>query len=225
MPTLFWQDAIRYGRIVRLLNHDSQCIKVMENDQFRWLEIDGITQSLMQLNDPANPVLPPHQAMVEAFPADEGQGVALELGLGGGAMQRYFQRYRPHWQLTSVELNPLIVTLFEDHFMTPGHPANRCQQGDAREVVASLASHSIEALLIDICTNEGLPDFLSEPEFWQQISRILHPQAMLAVNLIPSHDAEWQQVTQLMQEILAMPLGWIEVPGHLNMVVVRIAED
>ncbi len=225
MPPHSWQDATRYGRIVRLLNHVSQCVKVMENERYRWLEIDGITQSLMKIDDPADPVLPPHQAMVAAIPPDDGSGVALELGLGGGAMQRYFQKYRPNWKLTSIELSHLIIELFRDHFQPESSPNHQLHQGDAGVVIHQLEAASLDALLIDICTDEGLPSLLYEARFWQQLSVLLKPNAMLAVNLIPSCDSEWQQVTELMREILPMPLGWIEVPGHLNLVVVRVAED
>lgn len=224
MPTNSWQQATRYGKIIRLINQDSQCIKVKENEQYRWLEINGVMQSLMKLNDPAMPVLPPHQAMLEVLPADEGAGTALELGLGGGAIQRYFHRYRPNWQLTSIELSPLIIQLFQDHFQPDDNQQNQQQPGRAELAIQQVASQSIDSLLIDICTDEGLPSFLSDPDFWQHVARIVKPQAELAVNLIPSSEDEWQTVTDIMRETLPLPLGWIQVPGHLNMLVVSAPE-
>lgn len=220
MPTHSWQEATRHGKIVRLINQDSQCIKVKENEKYRWLEIDGVMQSLMKLNDPAMPVLPPHQAMLEVLPADTGSGVALELGLGGGAMQRYFQKYRPNWQLTSVELNPTIIELYRDHFQLEEESGNQQQANRAEQAIQHIEPTSIDALLIDICTNEGLPPFLSDQIFWSHVSKALKPKATLAVNLIPSTLEEWESVTQMMRNTLEQPLGWIQVPGHLNMLVV-----
>lgn len=223
MPTHSWQEATRHGKIIRLINQDSQSIRIKENELYRWLEINGIMQSLMKLNDPAYPVLPPHQAMLEVLPKDEGQGQALELGLGGGAMQRYFQRYRPNWQLTSVELNPLIIDLFREHFQ-PTQSHNKQLLGRAELAIQNIKSQSLNTLIVDICTDEGLPPFLSEPSFWQEVTRVLKPNAELAVNLIPSSVEEWEQVTDLMRETLELPLGWIQVPGHLNIVVVSAPE-
>lgn len=224
MPQHSWQEATRHGQIIRLLHQDSQCIKVKENDQYRWLEIDGVMQSLMKLNDPATPVLPPHQAMLEVLPVDSGAGVALELGLGGGAMQRYFQKHRPHWQLTSIELNPVIIELFREHFQPEIQTNNKQLLNRAERAVCHQPDLSLDALLIDVCTNEGLPPFLCEPGFWQHVARILKPQAELAVNLIPSNQEEWERATNLMRETLEHPLGWIQVPGHLNIIVVSAPE-
>ncbi|MCM2681010.1 hypothetical protein [Echinimonas agarilytica] len=215
-----WQHATRYGNITRLIHQDGQCIKVKENDQYRWLEIDGIMQSLMKLNDPSMPVLPPHQAMLEVLPDASSSGIALELGLGGGAMQRYFTRNLPHWELTSVELNPLIIELYREHFQLDDDSTNRQLLGRAELTVESIDNSSIGALIVDICTDEGIPEVLATPQFWLEINRILEPDAALAVNLIPKHEKEWLQVTDLMRQTLALDLGWIEIPRHLNILVV-----
>ena len=224
MPQHSWQQATQHGNIIRLLHQNNQAIQVLENDQYRWLEIDGVMQSLMKLSAPSEPVLPPHQAMIEVLPATEDHGVALELGLGGGAMQRYFQAHRPHWQLTSVELNPIIIELFKDHFQPEQPSLNTQLLGRAELTVAQLADQSLDALLVDVCTDEGIPTFLADIEFWQQVNRVLKTDATLAVNLIPIDQEEWERVTLAMRHTLELPLGWIQVPGHLNVVVVSAPE-
>ena len=214
-----WQEATRYGNIIRLIKQGDHCIKVKQNDQYRWLEIDGIMQSLMSLQAPSAPVLPPHQAMTQIFPKSDQSGFALEFGLGGGAMQRYFAANRPQCTLTSVELSETILELFHQHF-APEHSGNKTIQGRAERIVLEFLDDSVTDLIIDICTDEGLPEFLSDPLFWQETERVLAPNANLAVNLIPQNHEEWERVTQLMREILTVPLGWIQIPQHLNILVV-----
>lgn len=219
MSSTNWQEATRHGSIVRLLRQGDHCIKVKENDQYRWLEINGIMQSLMKRNSPATPVLPPHQAVQQIFPPESGAGFALELGLGGGAMQRYFAHYRPNWQLISVEIDSLIIELFEQYF-SPQDSNNQVLHNRAERAISQYDDNAFNGLVVDICTDEGLPEFLSDIYFWHEVERVLAPQATVAVNLIPKDEAEWERVTSAMRSALTIPLGWIQVPNHLNMLVV-----
>ncbi|MBW8191166.1 hypothetical protein K0504_08975 [Neiella marina] len=219
MSSTNWQEATRYGSIVRLLRQGDHCIKVKENDQYRWLEINGIMQSLMKLNTPAAPVLPPHQAVQQLFPPEQNKGFALELGLGGGAMQRYFAHYRPNWQLISVEIDAVIVELFQEHFAPENNP-NQVIHNRAERAITEYDDDAFNGLVVDICTDEGLPEFMSDVYFWAEIERILAPNPTIAVNLIPKDEQEWQRVTDAMRSVLTAPLGWIQVPNHLNMLVV-----
>ncbi|GGA86461.1 SAM-dependent methyltransferase [Neiella marina] len=223
MPSINWQEVTRHGSIVRLVRQGDHCIKVKENDQYRWLEINGIMQSLMKLNEPASPPLPPHQAISQIFPPTQGSGVALELGLGGGTMQRYFARHRPNWQLTSVEIDPLILELFREHF-APQQSNNKSILERAERIITRFDDNSVNGLIIDICTDEGLPEFLSDRYFWLEVERVLAPNPTVAVNLIPKDEQEWLRVTDLMRAILSVPLGWIQIPNHLNMLVVSEPE-
>ena len=113
-------NANSRGDVVYWKRCHEQRICVREDNDYRWLLSDEVIQSVLAKDLPTELTLP-HQVMLQAIcPAHVRQ--ILHLGLGGGDLLRWCHFRYPNVKQTAVELNPDVVTIYQNFFQQQESP-------------------------------------------------------------------------------------------------------
>jgi len=163
-------------------------LEVRDYDNLRWLEIEGdAIQSLMRLDAPAEPVLPVTRAMLAALLLGGVPGSVLNLGLGGGAIERFFAAHFAGVEMTSVERSAAVIRIARDRFGLA--PDTRVEQTDAASFLAG-ATAVFDLVFCDIFAGERHPACLADTRFYEDLRGVLAPGGAAALNLSPSSQDE-----------------------------------
>jgi hypothetical protein len=132
---------------------------------------------------------------------------ALVLGVGAAAIPRAL---RGVWgealEIDMVDLHAEILAVAVRHFQLPVQAGRMFVVDAARYVQAT--SGPYDHVCIDIWDDTGVPPWLIEPDFWQNLKRLCRPGATLAVN-VPA--AQHHALAQLLTTLFPCFLTW---QGH-----------
>ena len=98
-----------YGR-VRVTDYSTTGLRCLEFPPGRAL------QSCMQIDDPTRLVLPYTRAMAATLVVPRRLQRLLQVGLGGGSLVRWVQRYLPGLRQDVVEIDPVVVDVARELF-------------------------------------------------------------------------------------------------------------
>ena len=112
--------------------------------------------------------------------AELGQGQAVQLGLGAGAITR-FTCQQLGMATTVVEINPAVVDVGIGWFHLP--QAAEVVRGDAADWLAQAAPQSVRLLHVDLYDQEAASPVLDSPEFYRACHAVLDDGGVMAVNL------------------------------------------
>ena len=192
------------GIVLADYQSDDCILSVRESHDWRWLVFDNklvldnnkslnssatplAIQSLMLKSDSSYLALPYMQAMLASlcFNRAADSASVLQLGLGAGAINRFFEHYLPQLQLTTVELKPVVVDIYKTFFWCENKAAKTQEQivvENALDYLTVTKESSSDLILCDLYTEQGLPDFLLEQQFYQSVYRVLSADGVLVIN-------------------------------------------
>jgi spermidine synthase len=168
-------------------------VTISEYDGVRYLHLGSIwIQGGMQLNKPQRVVIDYVQRMLASLlwlPAAElGQGRAVQLGLGAGAITRF-----THQQLgmhtTAVEINPLVIQACRLWFALPADNARlRVVHSDAlRWLQQEAPVAQVQLLHVDLYDQDAAAPVLDDEAFYAACRRLLQRGGVMSVNLFGRH--------------------------------------
>ena len=205
-------------------------IEVREHDGVRWLHFgDRAVQSAMLVQRPAQVLLPYLQCMLTALVFNPKPSRLLNLGMGGGAFNRFFNAFVPELEIDSVEQDPRVVATAEQYFGVDG---GSCHVDSAERYLARAVENelmgegegerkgnqSYDLVLCDVYSEDALPRVLKMPQTYQQLEQLTSNSAVLAFNLLPDSEQELLTVLQLART--AFPFtALLEVPDYRNIVL------
>ncbi len=213
---MFKPDNLEGQHLLHLTKLQGQALYVEENNQYRWLRINDTLQTVMDVRQPHNLVLPHLSAMLMALYYRPSPSTAVELGLGGGALQRFFQHYFPKLQFTSIELSSEVIACFQTYFNPGTLPASIVQQ-DAGLAVKQLAG--LDILFVDLFSANASPVFLQEPDFYRDCFRCLSEDGILVANLIHPLESQNDWVIKCVTDLSENPPRLFGIPGFRNKVL------
>ena len=95
-------------------------LRVTQHGQYRWLQMaDASIQSLMDISAPARVLSPTAVLMLMGLAFAKGRTRLLNLGLGGGAIERCLRTGFPDLEVDSVEVDSRVVVVAKEHFFLP----------------------------------------------------------------------------------------------------------
>lgn len=194
----------------------SNSIRVMENQEYRWLLMNETVQSVMQLDQPPALVLPHLHAMFMCLYFQRNPSKAVELGLGAGAARRFWQHYLPESQLLSIEYEPTIIQCYQDYFKLGEH-SEEIVEADAEQAVKNCSN--IDLLMVDLFAYEQTPAFLNEASFYQDCFSALNQEGLLVLNLLPYGELHTQHILTLLQDITGHKPMVFAVPKYKNRLI------
>ena len=168
-------------------------------------------ETSIDLTNPDKPVFEYPGMMLAALPlAPAGRRIAL-IGLGGGLLPGLFQRHLPDYELTVVELDPLVAELAEIYFgFTPGGRV-RLVIGDGRDFLAGQTEGAFAQIWLDAFSGDNVPPELTGLTFLNLCLRWLAPGGLLVQIL---HESRPQVFHRQLQTTLAAGGEFLALDGQ-----------
>ena len=168
-------------------------VTISEFSGVRFLHLDSIwVQGAMRIRQPDRVELDYVQRMLASLlwlPTEQlGQGRAVQLGLGAGAITR-FTLQQLQMPTTAVEINPLVISACRLWFALPDeHPRLQLARMDAlRWLRLEARPASVQLLHVDLYDHEAAAPVLDDEAFYAACRRLLQPGGVMSVNLFGRH--------------------------------------
>jgi len=140
------------------------------------------TESVSNLLDPDDLPLPYAQVMTIAAIYPETARKILMLGLGGGSISTYLGRFMPEAAVTTVEIDPGVITVAKTYFGLRETERIRYRAGDGR-VFLSRNDELYDLILLDAYRGGYVPFHLLTREFYTLVKQRLTPGGAAAFNV------------------------------------------
>ena len=164
-------------------------VTLSEHDGVRYLHLGSVwVQGAMRIRSPQVVELEYVQRMLCSLlwlPTEAlGQGRAMQLGLGAGAITRFTQ-HQLGMPTTVVELNPWVIEVGRRWFhLQVDDPRLTVVQADAGAWVRGHGEPgSVQLLHVDLYDHEAAAPVLDDEAFYADCRRLLAPGGMMSVNL------------------------------------------
>jgi spermidine synthase len=191
-------------------------LAVKENKHYRWFEYAGHSiQSLMSRDKPHHLMIPVTQALMLFFLFKKTPLRLLNLGLGGGGLERLLANF-PDISITSVESSQDIIEMAKQHFYLPEKIEVVCQ--DAFQFVKQ-NQDPFDVIISDLFIGEKNPAFLFSAEFFQRLVNITTKDSVITLNIKAESNQHLFQVLSTIKTFFPY-IALIEFDDYSNLVVV-----
>ena len=140
------------------------------------------TESVSNLLDPDDLPLRYAQVMTIATIYPETARKILMLGLGGGSISTYLGRFMPEAAITTVEIDPGVITAAKTYFGLRETERMRYRAGDGR-VFLNRNDELYDLILLDAYRGGYVPFHLLTREFYTLVKQRLAPGGAAAFNI------------------------------------------
>ena len=163
---------------------------ISESDGVRYLHLGSIwVQGAMRIRKPQLVELVYVQRMLASLlwlPSETlGEGRALQLGLGAGAITRFTHKAL-RWPTTVVELNPQVVEVGRSWFHLPAE-VEVIVADAGRWLREQALPHSVRLLHVDLYDHEAAAPVLDDEAFYADCRQVLDDEGVMSVNLFGRH--------------------------------------
>ncbi|MBP6763471.1 MAG: spermidine synthase [Rubrivivax sp.] len=164
-------------------------VTLSEEDGVRYLHLGSIwIQGGMRIKKPQVVEIDYVQRMLASLlwlpSASLGQGQAVQLGLGAGAITRFTAK-QLKMATTVVEINPQVVAVNQSHFALPAEAD--VVLGDAADWLAQAMPASVRLLHVDLYDHEAAAPVLDDVDFYRSCRSVLEEGGLMSVNLFGRH--------------------------------------
>ncbi len=161
-------------------------------------ELDGVrylhfgtewVQGAMRIRKPDWPELEYAQQMMAWMLWNDAPTHVAQLGLGTGALTKFCYKHFPEAQVTTVELNPSVISICYSMFKLPDNDDRlNVVEMDAMDYVTNPANHgTLDALQVDLYDATARGPVLDTPEFYQACAACLNDDGIMTINLFGDH--------------------------------------
>jgi spermidine synthase len=173
-PRVLHEREAMFGQLV--VREESPGIRTLQFGN------DGVIQSRVNMDDPLDLKLPYTRATMLAWALKPRPQRVLIIGLGGGAMPRFFFRALPQAHIDVAELDPAVLAVAREYFELPEDARLTVHLGDGRKFVQQ-ATGKWDLVVLDAYSADDIPRHLATAEFLAEVKAHLQPGAVLAGNV------------------------------------------
>jgi predicted membrane-bound spermidine synthase len=173
------------GRIAHIeTEYNDVFISKRQNQLVMSFQVKGwdYTESVTNLADPDDLPLRYAQVMTIATIYPDVPKKILMLGLGGGSISTYLGRFMPEAAVTTVEIDPGVITAAKSYFGLRETDRMRYRAGDGR-VVLNRNDELYDLILLDAYRGGYVPFHLLTREFYTLVKQRLAPGGAAAFNV------------------------------------------
>lgn len=163
----FVNNANMLGTLVCLRKTPIGTCTVRQLEDVRWLLIDNTLQSVSDLTQPQQFLLPHLQQLASLWQTLPEPSNILEVGLGGGAIRNYLNASYPHCNITTLEKSQDIIELYTQYFASL--PQSNLIAGD---ITTYHFANSYNWIVLDLFSKQDCPIFLFQHEFYQRVKSL-----------------------------------------------------
>jgi SAM-dependent methyltransferase len=158
-----------------------------ERPSVRYLVLDDLRHSAVDLADPANLEFAYTRRFADAIDVAFAGGVPLQtvhLGGGGFTMPRWLAATHPGSTSTVLEVDRGVVDLARRVLGADAVPGLDVRVGDARTLLAQVPSSSADVVVGDAFGARSVPWHLATAEFAADVHRVLRHDGIFVLNVI-----------------------------------------
>ena len=146
-----------------------------------------------------------------------GQGLAVQLGLGAGALTR-FTASQLQMSTTVVEINPQVIDINAAWFHLPERA--EVVRGDAADWLAQALPASVRLLQVDLYDHEAAAPVLDDVGFYRACRAVLGDGGVMSVNLFGRHASFHDSISRIVAAFGADQVWSLRPTREGNTVVV-----
>ena len=183
---------------------------------------DLALESSVNTKKPSLLLIPYTRIMMGALLFHPKPKTALMIGLGGGAMPHHIQAFHDDLRLDAVDIDPEIVRIAKEYFLLRPDEHLRLHAADGFDFIDN-CENEYDILFMDAflkpsedTDSTGTPVRLKTMDFYEQITRCLTDQGVVAFNINRSFSLK-SDIKNIQD---AFPQTWVvPVPQRANVVV------
>lgn len=155
------------------------------SDRIYILELDGMEQSAVDLDDPTNLVFDYVRRigdLIDRMPP----GPLRVLHVGGAAMSlpRYVAATRPRSAQIVLEPNEIVIAQVRVEAPLPRRSGIKVRPIDGLAGIRPIRDGCQDLVILDAFANAEVPDELTSAEFLQDVQRVLRPGGVFVANVV-----------------------------------------
>ena len=209
------------------LNQDKEAVSVSENEHYRWLAFtcnkdEQVIQSVMLKRKPWKLTLPHQTALMLPLLFFKPSNV-VELGLGGGNIQRFLNKVSTEITLQSIEHNSVVIDCFNKYFNPQNNQVN---------VIFSDSKHWLQHNNINfdwyICDiyQQEIQSYNNTVNQLEHITANIKPNTCLSINLPDATDIEVNLLLTILKQISTHhEITYFHIPNYLNIIIHLIPKE
>lgn len=203
------------------LNQDNETISVCENEHYRWLAFtcnnnEQIIQSVMLKRKPWKLTLPHQTALMLPLLFFKPNSV-VELGLGGGNIQRFLNNVSTDIKLHSIEHNTVVIDCFNQYFNPQNNQVN-VVYSDSKEWLQR-NNTNFDWYVCDIYQQE-IKSYNNAVSQLEHITANIKANTCLSINLPEASDDEVNLLLTILKQISTHhEIIYFHIPNYLNIII------
>ena len=204
------------GKLVHSENIRESHLEVRELEYYRWFHFgDNAIQSVIDVTQPAKILLPIPQAMLSFLLWKNTPMTVLNLGVGGGCFERYFQPFSGI-TLSSVEISSQVIDVAKNYFYLP---KDHLIHVESAEVYLQNNQQKFDVILCDIFANQDNPACLYDQDFYHDLNKNCTGSSLVFINLFPINEQNVVEIITLIKPFFGH-VALIEFEHYKNIVLV-----
>ncbi len=219
---------VAQGKLTYLSQGD-ESVSVCENEHYRWLtfgSIEEITskntpnehviQSVMLKRKPWKLTLPHQTAMMLPLLFFKPNNM-LELGLGGGNIQRFIHHLSKKIAIHSIEHNSVVIDCF-NHYFNPQNNKTQITFNNSMQWLQQNTT-SYDWYICDIYQHD-IQSYHNTVSQLEHLGANLKPNTCLSINLPDANDNEVNLLLTLLKQLSTHhDITYFHIPNYLNIVI------
>ncbi|GAA6150920.1 spermidine synthase [Pseudoteredinibacter isoporae] len=192
-------------------------LQVLQSDRYRYLQVDGHVQSVMDLRERHRACLPHAQWLNVALLSRP--NTVLMAGLGGGDLIRQFRGAGLASHFSCCELCPDILHAYHEYFVPEsGELGLEILQEDINDFIPQ-CQRQFDLIVLDVFSGSDQPDCLGEEAFFQNCFECLDERGVLALNVSINEPSSLLQLALILRRVFSKKLLMMPVEGCDNVVM------
>lgn len=203
------------------LHQDNETISVSGNEHYRWLAFgannnEQVIQSVMLKRKPWQLTLPHQTALMLPLLFFKPNKV-IELGLGGGNIQRYLHKVSPQITLHSIEHSSVVIDCFKQYFNPQNIQAQVIYSDSKQWLQHNTANY--DWYICDIYQQE-IQSYHNTVNQLEYITANVKPDTCLSINLPDATDNEVNLLLTILKQISTQhEITYFHIPNYLNIII------
>ena len=189
-------------------------IEIWQHKRHRWLNIDAVEQTRIDIENPDQLVSSLHHYFFTALLFINTPKTVLLGGLGGGAIARYLHNKHPEIEGNAIEIDKTIASLAKDYFYFPKNQWS-ITVGDLQNADKG----QYDFIVVDLADDDLTPAWLTTERMLVRLKQKLTKSGVLAINLLVTDAQALKQSLEISRKIFDRRTLCVNVPDHRNIVL------
>jgi len=211
---------IAQGKLT-FLNQGNEAISISENEHYRWLAFacnngEQVIQSIMLKRKPWKLTLPHQTALMLPLLFFKPNNM-VELGLGGGNIQRFINNVSKEITIDSIEHNSVVIDCFNQYFNPQDNQINVVYNDSKQWLQNNKVDY--DWYVCDVYQQE-IQSYNNTVNQLEHITANIKPNTCLSINLPDANDNEVNLLLTILKQISTdHEITYFHIPNYLNIVI------